>query len=277
MTEFKPSIGGGESPDHAAFVRVAIRLPLRDFGFQLRHSTYPSVQTLLGQHAQFDLRHIQPAPIARRVVDLQTLRQPSGRLGVKRLVKTGYVVRVQIIAHQLHLAGVGIVLLQQRADLPSPIDPRPAVLTTHATPTPDGVEKHKQCLSSPTLVVVILFRHSTGSSRNLDTAKQLLARFIHADQWLLRRVLGSVQVEDVLHLGDEAGRIPLRDAPTLLPPGFEVIFLRALRTVSRHTDVTRPRRLSSSVNSDNVQRARPSGLGPQQMATKWASTRPSIL
>jgi hypothetical protein len=37
-------------------------------------------------------------------------------------------------------------------------------------------------------------------------------------------VLGGVEVEDVLHLGDEAGVVALGDAPGPLQPGLERVF-----------------------------------------------------
>src|SRR5690348_15448338 len=105
--------------------------------------------------------------------------------------------------------------------------------------------------------------------------RQLLGRLVHADQRHPRVVRRRVDVEDLLHLGDEPGPVPLGDAPRLLPPGLQFVFFSARRTVSIETEVTSPFRVNSPASSSSVQRARPSGGGPQQVATRWASTRPS--
>jgi hypothetical protein len=52
-----------------------------------------------------------------------------------------------------------------------------------------------------------------STSRNI----RLLASS-HADQRFVFRVRPRVDVEDVLHLCDEACPVPFRDAPALLPP-----------------------------------------------------------
>src|SRR6266487_1216344 len=61
-----------------------------------------------------------------------------------------------------------------------------------------------------------------------------------------------VEVEHLLHLGDEASGIAFGNAETLLSPGLKRVFL-------------------------SVQRTRPCGGGEQQMATSAASALPSIL
>src|SRR5205823_3572613 len=104
-----------------------------------------------------------------------------------------------------------------------------------------------------------------------------LGRLVHADR--RHRLVGGqgVDVQGHLHLGDEPGRVPLRDAPRLgLQPGLGPVFFSARRTVSMPTPVTSPRAFSAPANSVGVPRARPSGGGPQWMAIRWASTRPSI-
>src|SRR5262249_2779783 len=87
----------------------------------------------------------------------------------------------------------------------------------------------------------------------------------------------DVQVEDVFHLGDEAGRVAFWHAPALLPPRLQFVFLSTKRTASPLICVTSRRRQSSSASNCNVQRVRPLGGGPQQMAIRCASTWPSIL
>lgn len=59
---------------------VSVLFPSDDVaahGFEVRNTP---IQTLPNQGAQFDLRHIEPAAMFRRVVDFKTLGQPSGLL-----------------------------------------------------------------------------------------------------------------------------------------------------------------------------------------------------
>jgi hypothetical protein len=54
------------------------------------------------------------------------------------------------------------------------------------------------------------------------------------------------------------------------------VFFSACRTVSRLTDVTSPRRFSSSASRCSVHRVRPVGAVEQHVATRYASAFPSI-
>src|SRR5690606_2515814 len=128
-------------------------------------------------------------------------------------------------------------------------------------------------------IVVVFPCGPAGGGRlsGLFVAQQLFAGLVHADQRLFVRVRGGVDVEDVFHLRDEACLVPVGNAPALLPPRLQLVFLSVFRTVSAQTLVTSPWRLSSSASRVSVHRARPSGAGPQQVAIKWASARPSIL
>ena len=66
-----------------------------------------------------------------------------------------------------------------------------------------------------------------------------------------------------------------RNAPHLLAPRLDVVFLSTLRTVSWDMVCTTLRRFNSSASRCNVQRARPSGGSLQAMATSCASPSPS--
>src|SRR5512132_3417610 len=61
VLELDAGIGGGEAPVDPAAGGIAGGLPGGDFAFQRRPVGQPPVQALLGQHAQLDLGHVQPA------------------------------------------------------------------------------------------------------------------------------------------------------------------------------------------------------------------------
>src|SRR5919205_344166 len=75
------------------------------------------------QHAQLDLRHVQPRPVLRRVMDLKPIRQALGLFGSERLIKAGRRMRVQLVHHQHHALRIPIAPLQQTADEAGPLDP----------------------------------------------------------------------------------------------------------------------------------------------------------
>jgi tetratricopeptide (TPR) repeat protein len=70
MLELDAGVLGGEPPVDPATGPVARRLPGCDLPFQGRLVGQAAVQTLLGQHGQLDLGHVQPASMLGGVVDL---------------------------------------------------------------------------------------------------------------------------------------------------------------------------------------------------------------
>src|SRR5260221_1469470 len=186
---------------------------------------------------------------------------------------------VQVVTHQLHPAGVRIILIQKCAHFLGPIHSRSAVAGGGAPPTADRIKEHENRLHPTSFVVIILpnWLADLHGQRRHFIPQQLLGRLVHADQRLLWRVLHFVQIEDVFHLRDEACPIALGNAPTLLSPRLKLVFLSVLRTVSVEIRVTIRRWTSSSASNWSVQRVRPSGAALQQIATRWASPRPSSL
>ena len=85
-----------------------------------------------------------------------------------------------------------------------------------------------------------------------------------------------VQVQHVLHSSHE---LPahLRDAPFLLRPRLEFVFLSVWRTVSREMLSANPIATTLSASSCSVQCVCPSGASLQAMATRCASCLPSNL
>src|SRR5262249_56540828 len=86
-----------------------------------------------------------------------------------------------------------------------------------------------------------------------------------------------VQVEDVLHPAHERRVLARRDAPLLLLPRLERVFLRTRRTVSSETASTTSSSTSRPARSFSVQQGLPSGGAEQARATSRASAAPSSL
>src|SRR5262249_42571941 len=102
---------------------------------------------------------------------------------------------------------------------------------------------------------------------------QLFTRLIEVDFRALGIVGLSVEVEDLFHLRDKFGPDG-GEAPLLMLPGFEFVFLSSWRTVSRDSEGASPKATASSASNRNVQRSRPAGAGLQVTAIKWAAPLP---
>ena len=96
------------------------------------------------------------------------------------------------------------------------------------------------------------------------------------DHGMVRVVVCVVQVQHVLHSSHE---LPahLRDAPLLLLPRLEFVFLSIWRTVSREMLSANPIATTLSASSWIVQSACPSGASLHAMAIRCASCLPSNL
>src|SRR5262245_17867724 len=95
MSEPRACVVGGEPPLDSALAAVTLLHPRRYLVTQVLGRSDPPLQALTGQNTQLDLRHVQPTPVHRRVVDLQPPRQLPRLLGRERLVQSGGRVRVQ--------------------------------------------------------------------------------------------------------------------------------------------------------------------------------------
>src|SRR5262245_9352457 len=138
---------------------------------------------------------------------------------------------VEVVANELNFFGVRIIFVDQTLNFLSPIDAGAAVAARDTAPAFQRVEKHENRLHPPPFVVVVLTSRTTGSQRfgRPLIAQELLAGLVHADQRLFLAVLGSIEVEDVFHPGDESRLISLGYAPALLPPRLQRVFLSVLR------------------------------------------------
>src|SRR5262249_29996761 len=101
-------------------------------------------------------------------------------------------------------------------------------------------------------------------------------RLIEGDDAIVLHVVFGVQVEHIFHPVDELGT-NRRDAPFLLQPGLEIVFLSVRRTVSSEIESTTPRETSLSAKRCMVQTFWSSGGVEQAQAMRVASPLPSSL
>ena len=78
MMQLHAGIFGGELPVGLGVVFVPACLPSLHFPDEAVLVRDASIQALGRQDAEFGLRHVQPASVLRRVVNLETFRQATG-------------------------------------------------------------------------------------------------------------------------------------------------------------------------------------------------------
>jgi hypothetical protein len=129
------------------------------------------------------------------------------------------------------------------------------------------------------LAVVALQLPRLGLNGLANLADELGRAFVETDHWALPIGFFSIEVEHIFHPGDKLA-VDLRDAPHILAPGLELVFLQAPAHGFARDGVMlgEPDRLTISlVRSSSVQRAWPLGGLEQAVATSRASSLPDSL
>ena len=134
MAESGASVVGGEVPVDLALVGVGRVLAGGEFGVEDVEVIDAAVEALAGQGGEFDLGDVEPGPVFGGVVELRALREGERPLRGECLVERGDGVGVEVVHHQHHLLGLGIVHGQEPFDLLGPVHPGPAGLGVHAPP-----------------------------------------------------------------------------------------------------------------------------------------------
>ena len=134
-------------------------------------------------------------------------------------------------------------------------------------PTSFRLTEHEQVSSAVSLVLVVISFHPTRpcpDGRSL-ISHQLLGRLVETDHGMVGVVVLMVQVQHVLHSSHELSA-HLWDAPLLLLPRFEFVFLSTWRTVSKEMLSANPIATTLPASSCSVQCVCPSGASLQAMA-----------
>ena len=240
MAEFDSGIGGGELPEELAGVAVAFGVPGGELLIERRLIGDASIEALLGDEAQFNLRDVEPTAVAWCVDHAQSSGESVSFVGTECLVERSDVVRVEIVTDKMDFSGVGEVLVEQPLDLLRPIDAGAVLAGADPSPAQQWRKEHEDGAGSVTLVLVILASRLAGRhwQSSADPSVQFLARLVHADQWFVGIQRLSVEVQHLFHLRDEAGGITPGNAEALLAPRLKEVFLSVLRIVSRQMLVT---------------------------------------
>src|SRR6202158_4972315 len=233
-------------------------------------------QALALQNPDLDLGHIQPARMLGRVVELDPAQQCHGHLQAQHFFKALAHMRVEVVQDQVNLAHVRITATQQPADEIDEIhlgapggDLHEAALTTRL----DG---DKNIAGSGPLVLVVLlgYDRGLGGQRASSFPQQLLALLVHTNHRLARIVRTSIQIQQLVH-APAVLCSELANAPHQFAPGFEEVFFRIRRMVSRLIVFICGWRRAASVSSATVQRCAPEGGWEQASADTCASTSAS--
>src|SRR6478609_8612142 len=135
LAELDASVRRGELPVYTDLALIPLLFPGRHLSAQLFATADAPVQTLPRQHAQLDLRHVQPTAMLGRVMDLQPLDDAPGLLRRERLVQRRRLVRVQVVQHQHHPLGLRMNLFDEPAHHLGEVLGRPPLGDLHGPPT----------------------------------------------------------------------------------------------------------------------------------------------
>lgn len=176
-----------------------------------------SVEALAAQCTQLDLRHVEPAAVLGGVVDFDLARQPLRLFRIKRLVKAGSRMCIELVHHKYQFLRSPISPANQRSDELSPFNATTVIGNPNVAPATKrlkGEEKTGNTIASVNVIVAFdrTRFHWQWFSRFSD---QLLERLVHAHHGELRVVGAFVDVQYVLHVIDELSRLLRSNAPHL--------------------------------------------------------------
>src|SRR5260370_12818797 len=271
-TQAPMCISACKGPIDAASSGVAPSLRRRHVGGKYRWLGSAARQALALQNSDLDLGHIQPAGMLGRVVELNPAQHCHGRFHTEHFLEALAQMRVEVVQHQVDLAHLGISPAQHPADEGDKIDLGAPGSDLRKAPTPTGLDGDKNSAGAAPLVLVVLLGHGGGLGGQGLTrlAQQLLAFLVQTNHRLARIVGASIQIQQLVHAptvlcGEFA------NAPHQLAPGFEEVFFRIRRMVSRLIAFISAWRRAASVHTATVQRCAPEGGSEQASAVTCAS------
>src|SRR6185295_18661765 len=270
--KLNPCIGGSESPVDSCPGFIAFILNRFDLSLKRYFISDPPFQTLPTKDAQFDLRHIQPAPVLWRVVKLQALEYAPCHFRSERFVKRRRLVSVQIVHHHTYTIGIRIPFLRQPLHLTREILARAPLGYLDVPGATLRLAHHEQVSRAVALVLIVnsLPAARPRLERLASFLNQLCAGFIETNRRPLPVIRLFVQIQHVFHMSHELSAY-FRYAPLGFLPRLELRFFNNRRTCSCEYDSAKPSSTILSANNRNVQRARPSGALLQATAIKCAS------
>src|SRR6266403_849738 len=261
-----------ERPVDSAAGGVTALLPRGHLVRQGRGFGGTADQALALQNADLDLGHVQPAGMRGRVVKLDPAQQYCRRLEPQHFLKALAHVGVEVIQDQVNLAHLGIAVAQQTANEGDKIDLGASSSDLDEATLTAGFDGHKEVAGTSPLVLIVLLGRCSGlrGQGAASLAQQLVAFLVQANHRLVRIMGPSIQIQQLVHApavfcGEFA------NAPHQFAPGFEEVFFRIRRMVSRLIPFIDAWRRAASVSSATVQRCAPVGGVEQASAVTCAS------
>src|SRR6266581_3217109 len=273
--EFVTSVIGGKAPRDGAALSIALGLQDSDALAQYLHAFHAARHRAPRKNTDLDLGHIQPTAVFGRVVELHPLQNPPGLCWFKGFIQGSGRMGVQVILHDAHILGVRIHRIDQPLDAVSVVDLGAVLGHLHMAPACQRFDKEKQIGCPQPLILVINPLWLSWLQRLWRPHIRLRCHelFVEADGWIVWVVLLFVEVQHIFHRGDKLGSYGW-DAPLLVLPGLEFVFLSNWRMVSGEIDSTKPSSTALPASSRTVQWSWPVGAQLQVMAIKWAACPP---
>src|SRR6266404_455261 len=252
---------------------VAAFLPGTDLATDRSQVRHASIQALSREDADLDLGHVQPAGVRGRVVKLDTAQQAPCSLDTEHFLKAAAKVGIEVVHHQMYPAGGTVDVFEQMAGKSHKVRLGASLGHEHAAPASLGFDRHKQIAGPLTPVLVVLAQCTARPHRQRSTAvcEQLRALLVQAHHRFTLTMRPSIQSQQLVHaLSVLLGQRP--DAPHQSPPGFETVFFRSRRIVSRLICFIPGCARAARSNSSSVQRFAPAGGAEHASAVICAST-----
>ena len=252
--EFPSGILGGEAPLDDGAGLIAFSLQGLDFPAEGFLVARPLPETVAGENAELDFRHIQPAPMLGGVVKFQFPGYAPGLLRRERLVQRRLAMGVQIVQDHSNHLGLRVDLLHQPAHLMGEVHLGAPLRHRHMPPAGQRLAGQEQVPgpSPDVLVVLPLGTPRLRRDGRADIGQQLGGGLIEADHRPCRVVGFGLKVQHILHVGHEVG-VHLGNAPLLLLPRLEGVFFKWRRTASWDSDSTRPSSTALPASARSVQ------------------------
>ena len=223
MLQFGARVVDAELPVDPGLFAIALLGPGRRFRRDPSPALDPAIQALAVQRTELQFRNVQPAPVFRRVHQVDAVVQPTGfgrrERGVERVTAVG----VQVVAHQRDAFRIPVTRqIRQCVHLLRPIQRRAPLGDSHCPPAGQRLAEHPHRACSPAEVVGVVLLRRPGAYRQLlaDFRHELLAHLVHAHHRMPRVVRPPVYLEHPLHAGHERVALLLRNAPHFSPPRF---------------------------------------------------------
>src|SRR5665647_78958 len=112
-TELLIRILSGELPLDGPLQGVSSLLPGIDLVAQELSAVDAPVQASATEDADLDLRHVQPAGMLGRVVELDAAQELCGCARAQHIVETFPEVDVQVVQHEVHTTRLGVCVGEQ--------------------------------------------------------------------------------------------------------------------------------------------------------------------